>query len=259
MASGKSVFGSIKSKLGIDRPNNSQAEVYDEYDEYAEYDDGYDDGYDDYPQDAPYDDYDSYGYGNRHKVTTRTVGAGLPRLVTREDARESTRSSSMFGRESLSGMGSGIGRTMVDSSLPSSMTPEGTTAISAVGNSRRAEGLDSLFGGSSPRTEARSASLDSPSISAAAFTGKRNLQVIKPSRYDDAEGVARALKLGNVAVLVLTNASDALSRRILDFAFGATSALGGGVEAIGPKTYALTVQAGLTETEKAELANLGVI
>ena len=151
---------------------------------------------------------------------------------------------------------------MVDNSLPASMTPEGATAISAAGN-RRAEGLDSLFGSTRPDDKPAPAYEQRQSIgatsAAATYTGKRNLQVIKPSRYDDAEGVTRALKLGNVAVLVLTNASDALARRILDFAFGATSALDGGVEAIGPKTYALTTHAGLTEQEKSELKNLGVI
>ena len=116
---------------------------------------------------------------------------------------------------------------MVDSSLPASMTPEGASAISAAGN-RRAEGLDSLFG-DTQRTENRSIAFDPRAgASAASYSAKRNLQVIKPNKYDDAEGVTRALRLGNVAILVLTNTSSDLTQRILDFAFGATSAVSRG-------------------------------
>ena len=253
------VFDSIKSKLGMSGGNNAQV---DDYEAYEDYDEEYDDygEYDDYADD--YDDYaDSYGYGNRHKVTTRDTGFSMPRLVSRDDARESTRGSSTFGRDSFTS--SRTGRTMVDSSLPASLTPEGASAISAAGN-RRAEGLDSLFGDTSSRTENRSMAFDSrnaPSStgSSTSFAAKRNLQVIKPSKYDDAEGVTRALKLGNVAVLVLTSTSNDLTQRILDFAFGATSALDGGVEGIAPRIYALTTDHGLTDTERSELANLGVI
>lgn len=248
------VLSNIKSKLGMSN-NDAQADDYEAYEDYDEYDE-YDE-YDDYADD--YDDRfeDSYGYGNRHKVTTRDVGfSSMPRLVTRDDARQSTRGTSSFGRDSFTG--SRTGRTMVDSSLPASMTPEGASAISAAGN-RRAEGLDSLFG-DTQRTENRSMAFDPKApASAVSYAAKRNLQVIKPSKYDDAEGVTRALKLGNVAILVLTNTSSDLTQRILDFAFGATSALDGGVEGIAPRTYALTTDHGLTDTERAELSNLGVI
>ena len=262
MADGRSVFGSIKSKLGLDNRNPQPAyeayQEYDEYDEYDDYGDGYEDDYrDDYAMDS-YDEYGNYGnFGNRGRVTSRAVGGGLPRLVSREDARESTRGSMSFS--STSSRSSRGTRTMVDSSLPASLTPEGAAAVTAATN-RRAEGLDSLFG-STARTENRSLAFDAKASATAAIpaVGKRNLQVIKPTKYDDAEGVTRALKLGNVAILVLTGTTEVLSRRVLDFAFGATSALDGEVEGIAPKTYALTTKAGLTESEKAELANLGVI
>lgn len=249
------VFSNIKSKLGMS--NNDDAQL-DDYEAYDDYDENYDDmsEYDEYSDD--YDDRyeDSYGYGNRHKVTTRDVGMSMPRLVTRDDARQSTRGTSSFGRDSFTS--SRTGRTMVDSSLPASMTPEGASAISAAGN-RRAEGLDSLFGDTS-RTDNRSLAFDSREQgSSQQYSVKRNIQVIKPSRYDDAEGVTRALKLGNIAILVLTNASSDLAQRILDFAFGATSALDGGVEGIAPRVYALTTDHGLTDSEKSELSNLGVI
>lgn len=258
MANGRGVFSSIKSRLGMSGDDHAQVDDYEAYEDYdEEYDEVYDDYADDYAEDYVDDYGDSYGYGNRHKVTTRDVGFSMPRLVSRDDARQSTRNTSSFGRDSFSS--SGIGRTMVDSSLPASLTPEGASAISAAGN-RRAEGLDSLFGDTG-RTENRSMAFDPKATSSASaqFGAKRNLQVIKPSKYDDAEGVTRALKLGNVAVLVLTNTSSDLSRRILDFAFGATSALDGGVEGVAPRIYALTTGYGLTDTEKSELSNLGII
>lgn len=254
MPGAKSMFGNLKSKLGLGgQPANQQYDDYDDYQEYDEYDDyeEYDD-YDGYPDDRYEDERD------RDRVSMRsTDSSGLPRLVTREDAVESTRSNSSFGRDSLTSSSyRSSGRTMVDSSLPASMTPEGSAAVSAATNNR-AHGLDSLFGAPSRSREDRASSDLRSSV--ANTTGKRNLQIIKPSRYDDAEGVSRALKLGNVAILVLTETSDVLARRILDFSFGATSALSGSVEGIAPKTYALTTQTGLTDQEKAELTNLGIM
>lgn len=255
MANVGDMLGSLKSRLGMGC-NRDDVE-FDEYDEYQEYDE-YDDDYDDYDE---YDEY-SQSYGHRDRITTRSpIGSSLPRLVSRDDARDSTRSSSTFGRESFASNRNG--RTMVDSSLPASMTPDGTSAITAAGNNRRAGGLDSLFGSPSDSQSNKSMSfnqyMSTSSPISNNITGKRNLQVIKPTRYDDAEGVTRALKLGNVAILVLTSTPDALAKRVLDFAFGATSALDGGVEGIGPKIYALTTNSGLTDAEKTELSDLGII
>lgn len=241
MADAKSVFGSLKSKLGFG--GNQSDGNYDHYEDYEEYDE-----YDEYNDYDEYDEYDDY-VDDRISTRETAYSSSLPRLVSREDARQSTRSSRSTGSSSRRN-----GRTMVDSSLPDSMTPEGTAHASALGNSK-AHGLDSLFGSRSERSKAS----DSSSISTPSFTGRRNLQVIKPSKYDDAEGITRALKLGNAAILVLTDTTDVLSRRILDFGFGATSALNGTVEGLAPKIYAFTTQAGLSDQEKSELQNLGVI
>lgn len=252
MANG-SLLGDIKSRFGLGSRNDgadAYGEEYDEYDEYDEYSDSYEDDYD------PYMD--------RNPVTTRGRGeSSLPRLVSMGDARESARSS--FSHREI-GSGSGrngssvrsYGRTMVDSSLPPSMTAEGTAAASAATNSRRAEGLDSLFSGSS-RSTSRGASdiiRDSMQLS---MPGTRQLQVIKPAKYDDAEAVTSVLKANDVAVISFAGTDRDLMKRILDFSFGAASAFDASVECIGNGVFAICRSVGLDDNERNDLKTMGVI
>lgn len=253
MANG-SLFGDIKSRFGIGARNDAADdydegyEEYDEYDEYDEYNDDYEDDYD------PYMD--------RNPVTTRDRGgSSLPRLVSMGDARESARSSfshrdgaGSSGRSSVRS----YGRTMVDSSLPSSMTAEGAAATSAAANSKRGFGLDSLFSTSS-RSTSRSGSSDlirnSMQLS---MPGMRKLQVIKPVRYDDAEAVTSVLKENDVAVLNFAETDRDLMKRILDFSFGAASALDASVESVGNGVFVICRSVGLDENERADLKKMGL-
>ena len=107
----------------------------------------------------------------------------------------------------------------------------------------RGEGVDTLFGSSAP---APSAPL-------------RTLRVIKPVSYADAEGVARGIKLGSVVVLALRNTPDDLAKRILDFSFGAASALDANVECPGEKVFAIAKGRALDESELTQLRNQGVL
>ncbi len=245
MANTKSVFGSLKEKLGLE--TQAQSESYDEYDEYEDYEEEYDD----YAEEDP-------GYSTRSVRGSRSSfsSMGLPNLVSRADAEESTRSRSI----PLTGARSsrGAGRTMVDSSLPPTMTPEGTAAVSAAGN-RRSEGLDSLF---SSTTKSRS---DTPSLSvigaaagAASVAGNRKLTVIRPNTFEDAESVTTALKAGDVAVLVLGTVPEGLMHRMLDFSFGAASALGASVECVAPKVFVVCRGDALSEAERLNLSTMGV-
>lgn len=273
------MLGDIKAKLGFGGNSAAQQDddTYEEYDEYADYGD--------YGEDD-YDDYNSRGYGNRNRVTTRDVGSSLPRLVSYDDARASTRftessSSSRYSRSSGS-----FGRTMVDSSLPPSMTPEGSAQVSAAASKKREGGLDSLF---SP-TASSSQALDSereessrllnslPVIGAAAsgasggsssgqydpyeayngsgsssYSMQRRVTVLRPTSYGDVENVAKTLKAGDAVVLVLSSTRDDLSKRILDFSFGVASALDASVDCISDKVFAITRGAALSSTERANL------
>lgn len=241
MVSTKSVFGSIKERLGLD---GQAQEAYDEYDEFEDYEE---EGYEEDP-----------GYSTRSVRGSRSSfgDIGLPHLVSRSDAEESTRSRSIPLPSSSS---RGTGRTMVDSSLPPTMTPEGTAAVSAASN-RRSEGLDSLFSStSSPSSAGASLPVIGAAAGASSVAGKRQLQVLRPVSYENAEGVTTALKAGDVAVLVFTNVADDLMHRMLDFSFGAASALGAAVECVAPKTFVICRGDALSDMERVNLQTMGLI
>ena len=245
MANTRSVFGSIREKLGLDA--QPQADAYDEYDEYEDYEEEYDD----YESDDP-------GYSTRSTRGSRSSSfgdIGLPHLVSRADAEESTRSRSI----SLTSTPRSNGRTMVDSSLPPSMTPEGTAAVSAAGN-RRSEELDSLFSSTAKaRTDSPSLPIIGAASAAASIAGSRKLQIIRPNAYEDAENVTTALKAGDVAILVLGNVPEALMHRLLDFSFGAASALGAAVECVAPKTFVICRGDALSDAERLNLSSMGIL
>ena len=251
MANG-SLFGDLKSRLGIGARNDSDAydDEYDEYSDYDEYGDDYGDDYD------PYMD--------RNPVTTRSRGeAGLPRLVSMGDARESARSSFShrdIGTGSAGSSRSSVrsyGRTMVDSSLPPSMTAEGTAAASAATNSRRAEGLDSLFSSSSRSTSRGSSDIIRNSMQLS-MPGMRQLQVIKPVKYEDAEAVTNVLKANDVAIISFEGTDRDLMKRILDFSFGAAAALDASVESVGNGVFAICRSVGLDDSERSDLKKMGL-
>lgn len=284
MASPMELLGGIKSKLGLGARNDAgDYDEYDEYDEYGEYDDydeyaedGYDaynDGYDDYQSDrygrhgrtgraAGYDR-ERDRYSNRDVVTTRSTGS--PSLVSYDELRGSSRSASYVSPRTSAA------RTMVDSSLPPSLTPEGYAAASAAASRKRSGGLDSLF--SSTAGESQSASSGLPVIGAAAgegassgmaadsvaLGGKRQVVVLRPNDYNDVESVARTLKSGDAVILSLKLTPDSLSKRILDFSFGVASALDANVECIDDKVFSITRGTGLAEAELNTLRAQGVV
>lgn len=268
MPSGRSILGDIKSRLGLESSKgNDYVEEDLEYDEYDEYED--------------FEEDDSYTTRRGSGRTSGTRGSSsLPHLVSASDARESARYPSITTREASSRRSTSVrsyGRDMVDSSLPPSMTPEGAAAVSAASN-RRSDGLDSLFSSTASGTSAdlpiaepslpimdtppsSGGSTSSPNLGVASINlpGKRQLQVIRPSKYDDAENVTKVLKASDVAILVLGSVSPDLMKRLLDFSFGAASALDASVEAVGTKVFAITRGVPLSDAERADLQSMGVI
>lgn len=288
------MLGGLKSRLGLGARNGADGydgyDEYDEYGEYDEYDDYADDGYDSY---GGYDDYRSERYerssrssrdsgydrerdrySNRDVVTTRSTTP--PSLVSYDDVRHTSRSSSYTPPRTSAA------RTMVDSSLPPSLTPEGYAAASAAASRKRSEGLDSLFSSTSADSQPASGGL--PVIGAASGEGasaglhakggidslsafgdgvalksQRQVVVLRPNDYNDVESVAPALKSGDAVVLSLKLTPDGLSKRILDFSFGVASALDANVECISDKVFSITRGAGLSESELSTLRSQGVV
>lgn len=259
MANVSELFGDLKSKLGIGGRNAQPA--YDEYDEYDEYEEYEGDDYGDYDD---YDDgYTTRNYGSRNTVTTRDAGSSMPRLVSYSDVRESSRSVGLSGGSSRRS----TGRTMMDSSLPHSMTPEGAAEVSAAASRRHAGGLDSLFSSTAqPQRESGSGQGELPIIGAASaarvsasLAGTRGLRVIRPTEYSQVADMAAMLRAGDAVVLVFKNTPANLEKRLLDFSFGVASALSASVDCIAEKVYAVTAGSPLSDSEQTSLRTQGIL
>lgn len=267
LQSGKSLFGDIKSKLGFG--------TKDAYDEYA--DDGYEDEYGDEGFDG-YDDYSEFDeYSDDNYGSSRSRGkdrGGSANLVSFDDVRSGSYSSSFSRSSDRYGSGRSrttlSSRTMVDSTLPPQMTPEGTAAEAASSNRRRSEGIDALFGGTdssgsntgvSTRTESAYSSREAntPSRLSPTYGATRKVAVIVPATYEDAERVTNALKAGDAAVLDLRLTSTDLMKRLLDFSFGAASALDAKVDCLSGKVYCFACGRALSDAERDTLRTQGLI
>ncbi len=88
--------------------------------------------------------------------------------------------------------------------------------------------------------------------------GQRKLQVIKPNKYDDAEAVTNVLKGGDAAILSFGGTDRDLMKRILDFSFGAASALDASVECIANGVFAICRSVPLDDNEREDLHNMGI-
>lgn len=106
---------------------------------------------------------------------------------------------------------------------------------------------------------ARPSAAPSTAAAAPAPTGPRKLTVLRPIRYGEADRIPAALKKGEVVVLALTGVAGGLDKRILDFSFGAASALDAEVECVADKVFVIAQGSGLTDSERASLQAQGVL
>lgn len=227
------MLDNVKSRLGF-----ANADADRGYDDYG-YDDGYDEYDDDFEDGFDFGDegFDEAEYGDSYDepyapVTTRSTGrsySSTPRLVTIGDVKAS--SSDRFARGASDTYSTGArDRVVIDTTSPAPSSPassQGRYTSSTLGTSVR--------------------------------TTSRNLSVIKPMAYNDVERVARIVRSGDVAVLVLKSTPDNLFNRVLDFAFGVASALDAQVDCIGTKVFAISTGAALSESEKTSLKGQGII
>ncbi len=244
-------FDGLKSRLGFGRKDD---EFYDDdYDNYDDYDDDYNDDYGDYGRNYR----DDEPVGGFRPATTRSsrssrFGRGesaAGNLVSIDDVKEHTRIPERLNRDPLAPAEDSYS-TRSSSSYDDDYAP----------SSSRSEGYDSLFESTETPTFTPYDPYEAYSSSnPAAYSTTRPLTVIKPVVYGDVERVARAVKSGDVVVLVMRNTPDDLSKRILDFSFGVASALDANVECPGDKVFAIARGAALTEDEKTRLRNQGAL
>lgn len=259
------------------------------------YEEGYDDAYGAYDQ--GYDAYGSDSRGSsrsRGSSLPRLVSMSDARASARSGLGYQGPSSP----RTSSSRGFSTGRAVYDSSLPYEMTPEGSAAVSARGTRRYEEGFVSpyeavdaarpvsagyadealsrasgSFGASGDIQSRTSASLAAlreriassgtpPKASTTAEpapSGPRKLTVVKPIRYGEADRIPAALKKGDAVVLVLKGVSGGLDKRILDFSFGAASALDAEVECVADKVFFIAKGDGLSDGERASLQAQGLL
>lgn len=134
----------------------------------------------------------------------------------------------------------------------------------------RSRGLDNLFSSTEAAASSTSAQNTSASTSAAtpsstqSFTsaaskGSREVQVVRPLRYNDVEQVAPLLKQGAIVALVLKGTDADLAKRILDFSFGVASALDARVSCPADKTFIISSGADLSLEENHRLRQMGIV
>lgn len=87
----------------------------------------------------------------------------------------------------------------------------------------------------------------------------RDITVVDPQTFEDAEPIAEALRARSCVAITLRKVPEFLSRRIMDFAFGAASVSGATVGVIANKVYALTFDRPLNEYEILSLRNKGAL
>lgn len=252
----------LKARLGFGGHDD------DDYDDYDDYEDDYDDGYDSYDDRGTssrvgssrtsYDrDYDR-GYDRR--------GDSGPRLVSIDDVKESTRIPDRLNRDPLAPTRDNVKhystRSVIDETVPPISSPAHNAALR---DSQRSssDGYNSLFEPTRQADSASSGSYDPYEAYSAGTTSAhspmRSLTVLKPTVYGDVERVSKAVKAGDVVVLVMRNTPDDLSKRILDFSFGVASALDANVECPGDKVFAIARGSALSEDEKRRLRNQGAL
>jgi len=242
-------FEGLKSKLGFG--GTRQADQHDEqYEEYEnDYHDqgGYDDHYDDYGNDGA-----AGGYGSGNS----------PRLVSKEDVRANTRYAQ---NASGSGYATGIGSKRKIERASDYMLSTNTSDLSYGADQ------DQLYTPTRPGAPENSAAAPVLRTARSAFEPQenygggvmpvgpsRNMAILRPTSYSEAERVANALKAGEVVVLCLQKTPSDLMKRILDFSFGVSHAMDANVDCIADKVFVIIRGRALSDDELAYLRTQGV-
>lgn len=283
------MLSGLKTRLGFARSEDEEFSRYDA--DFNSYDDFDDDGY------SPRYDNEYAGYGADYDesapvgayrpASTRSGrfghGDSTPNLVSIDDVKARAQTSSASTKDSPSSSGSVSSRRTANRDLigPSGPAPSSPAHNASLRESQsRSEGLNSLFESTSKNALSESASTanskssspyrstssydlyektSTPAATSATRASARAITVIKPVSYSDAERVARALKSGDVVVLSMRSTADDLSKRILDFSFGAATALDASVECPTEKVFAIARGMALSVDEKARLRSQGVL
>lgn len=263
----------LRNRFGGGSRNQDQYD--DGYDDYGY--DGYD-GYDDYGDyggygeygydpDEPYDDYtDSENIGEIRSRAAASSPRSHPPLLSFDEARVNTYVPDRLMRDPLehtasrSRYSSGY-RPRVRDSVNVGHAAEYDFA--SVGGAKLDEDGVEISQVEAPRPAQRPAGYDPyasfQGAGATTHSPTRQLKVLTPVSYGDVESVARALKAGDVVVLVLKKTPSDLAKRVLDFSFGVASALDASVDCVADKVFIVCRGNGLSDSERSSLQAQGIL
>lgn len=244
------IFGSIKDKLGFSRGRE----------EHEEHDD-FDQNYDEFDVGDDYDNYDKHPYeGNHADQAYRATAYNDPMhapLVSIDDVRASTQIPESLTRDPLA---SRPAPSSVSTYVDQSNVYENPVSTQLPYERGYDRGIEEPISDISSALSSGSVAFDPyEAYAGAGYTPTRSLHVIKPIAYREVERVSKALKSGDAVVLSFRNTPDQLMKRILDFSFGVSSALDASVECIADKVFVITRGAALSEQEKMQLRDQGVL
>jgi cell division inhibitor SepF len=249
-------MGLLDNVIGRFGRGGKSANYEDEYDDEAYYDDEY-----------AYDDEEEYADTNGDDSglsLSRTGRAGYRNeshvpLISQSDVRAQTYTSLSPAHNEGSVdtpdyYASRSGPVMTRGERAGSRAPRHVPVVGV--------GSSTSFGSSPARGTVRTRGEgDAPVAVDLAARGRRarNLTVLAPAAYGDAEKVARALKAGDAVIVDLRHTRPELGKRILDFSYGAASALDGRADKIAERIFALTTTSKLSPDEQKQLKTQGVL
>lgn len=232
---------------------------------------GYDD-YEDYYDDQEYDSYDEddrddFGRSSRSSHASRPVtrDAESVTVVSRKGARGGSYSPSYSSKDGVLEAEENFGN-IPRGPVPAARRASGaydtpstyaSRSASSYGSSSSYSSSSSYGSTSSDSVDPRSYYVDDASSRAASSTTEPTVRktpgtgggvtvsatpsiyIFEPETYNQAEQIARRLKNGQPVALSLLKTKVDVAKRVLDFSFGATCALGGSVEKVSEKVFVL--------------------
>lgn len=282
---------SIKGKLNFGSRNADKDDYAQEEYDYEDY--AYDPNFDDYGEYGYDESYavDSYGDSYSDTYTTRDPYRTRPaRLVSLDDIKSTTSAygvmtpeqprnysvptsssvpgylsntaDSRFGTRSSSRVSVSadldsdpadtIGFDRPETAYRDFVSPyqRQDAAKTSVMPSTGSSGLDGLFASTDP-----SASSPVPANRTSSVGGHftRKVEIFEPKNFEEAVNIVTMLKEGSVVILNLKYVNAGLSKRILDFAFGAIAALDMQITYEAPQVFSIIRDGKLTLVERDQL------
>ena len=274
-----SLLDGMKDKLGF----GSKPEWQDDYPDDGYVDDGYaDDGYvddgsyadDGYADDGGYADeqeggrivsFDAYNPDKFEHV--KVASSSTPRVASYDDLGTSRSSTRNYGRS----VGTSSARSSYGSSHSGAVGTSGSWSApedpSFLDNPAPARSRDIYETLSSPslRGSSDQSASDPYSSLGSDIVGLHrdpatHLSIVRPKEYADVEKIANAVKAGKSVVLVVSETKPALAKRILDFTFGAASALNLNVDKAAERIFVISKGTEMLSAEEREyLKKQGVL